>query len=136
MAPMVSFLHNPTREAVSPDGSQWMVRLVRGNAWRGWPAEERLLGLPGLDPMRSNRRMNLVMYSLPPRAVLWLAYRLQRRTDWRVVVRPFDASSDRAAVLDERHATKAVAASRAGEVLKELRDGTFEPRAPAEDGRP
>ncbi|WP_380169497.1 hypothetical protein [Jannaschia sp. R86511] len=122
---MVSFLINPTREATAPDGSQWEVRLVRGNAWRGWPGQERLLQLPSpLDPMRSNRRTQLIVHSLPLRGLLWLAYRLQRRTDYRVVVRPFGADSDREAVRDERHPTKEAAAARASEVLHALRQGS------------
>lgn len=122
MGRMVSFLANPSREVTASDGSRWLVRLVRGNAWRGWPAEEALRrrAVPlGFD--RAQREVTLNFLSSLPRAVLWVAYRVQGRKDWRVVVRAASAFSDREAVQDEWHPTKAAAAARASEVLESLR---------------
>lgn len=124
----MSFLANPSREATTPDGVLWQVRLVRGNAWRGWPGQRRLLTKRNpIDPANANLSMLLLVYSVPVRLWLWAVYRLQRRTDWRVVVRPGDAQSDREAAHEERHQTKDAAAGRATELVKALRDGRWSP---------
>ncbi|WP_380163478.1 hypothetical protein [Jannaschia sp. R86511] len=125
---MVSFLANPSRDAVTPEGALWHVRLVRGNAWRGWPGQRELLQkrIP-LDPGGINLRMVLVAYSLPIRGALWAAYRLRQRTDWRVVVRRGEAESDREAAHEERLPTKDAAAARAMELVVALREGHWKP---------
>ena len=125
---VVSFLANPSRDAITPDDVHWRVRLVRGNAWRGWPGQRRLLTKRNpLDPVNANLSMTLLIYSLPIRAALWVVYRLQRRTDWCVIVRPGDAESDREAAHVERLASKAKAAERAMEVVAALREGRWSP---------
>lgn len=125
---MVSFLANPSRDAVTPDGARWQVRLVRGNAWRGWPGQRWLLTKRNpVDPVNANMSLTLLVYSLPARLGLWVIYCLQRRTDWCVVVRPGDAESDRDAAHEERHPTKAAAAAQATELVVALREGRWSP---------
>ncbi len=80
-----------------------------------------------MDPANANLSMLLLAYSVPVRLWLWAVYHLQRRTDWRVVVRLGDAQSDREAAHEERHETKDAAAGRATELTEALRNGRWRP---------
>ncbi|MFC3686959.1 hypothetical protein [Aquipuribacter hungaricus] len=124
---MVSFLANPGRSATSPDGATWHIRLVRGNAKQGWPLTRRLdrLNLFNGDWWVFVVWAVVGMVEGLPQLGRWFLYRVQRRSDWRVLVWRGDEDDVwRAAIVDERYPDKASAAAAAMLLLGSIRAGT------------
>ncbi len=95
----MSFLANPDREAVAPDGTSRHIRLVRGNAWLGRRWSDRVLNAPGGGDDGDV-----------------------------IVVAPGPDGSARTAEIDERLPTKPEAADQAMRHLAEIRSGSWAPR--------
>lgn len=127
----MSFLANPDREAVAPDGTNWHIRLVRGNAWLGWRWTDRVLNAPGGgddgDVLVVALQLVAGIAEAPPAVYRWLTYRLRRRRDWRVLVWSVPDGSARTAKLDERLPTKPEAADQAMRHLADIRSGSWSP---------
>lgn len=116
---MVSSLANPERSVTSIDGTEWHLAVVRGNKWRGVDWERHPVF--GWNPFGRSSIHAALVEGLLFDAVLWLAYKVQRRNDWRVVLRPSPRVPLTAAVLDERYQGRQVAAQRAEDLLGTLR---------------
>lgn len=138
---MVSFLANPERSAIAPDGTQWQLRIVRGNAWPGWGWTRRVSNWNLFGSGNDGDVLLLIIWALiavaeaPP--TLWrsLTYRVHRHTDWRVLVwRGHGELDPRTAVTDERCRDK-TAAARAAELLSSLRAGSGVVGMPRTDGQ-
>jgi hypothetical protein len=106
------------------DGRNWTITIQRGNAWQPWPwfetfSDSALSAGDTLVGMLLGWSLPVLLAG-PPILGRWLVYKLRRRTDWRVTVRPGShySGARRGSVLDELHQHKAAAAARA----EELRD--------------
>jgi hypothetical protein len=105
-----------------PDGRLWQITIQRGNAWQPSRWFEDFSGIvhTGQDSVAGMVVSLLIppLLAAPQRIGHWAAYRLRRRTDWRVTVQPGAqlTGGRRGAVLDEVHEHKAAAAARAEEL--------------------
>lgn len=119
MLPVVSFLANPERSVTAPDGTEWHIAVVRGNKWPGVDWDQHPVF--AWNPFGRADISGALVQSHLVDAVLWLAYKVQRRSDWRVVLRSSPHVPLTAAVLDERYKGRQVAAQRATELLRTVR---------------
>ena len=118
------FTADPSQIVRAPDGRNWTITIQRGNAWQPWRWFDRFS--TGIE-MGQDTLIGIVvalalpgLLAAPPVLGRWAVYKLRRRTDWRVTVRPGShySGARRGAVLDELHQHKAAATARA----EELRD--------------